>query len=50
MFMAVTDWNWTVRTSHLGNSDYFVKDYQKKTKRFEHLQDKNNNVKLKGSL
>ena len=44
--MAVTDWSWTVRRSHIGNSDYFPNMYVKKTKRFEHLQFKNNN-KLK---
>ncbi len=36
----ITDWSWTVRKAHIGNSDYFVSDRKKCTKRFEHLQDK----------
>jgi hypothetical protein len=34
----VTEWNWTERKPHLGNSSYFENLYIKKSGRFEHLQ------------
>lgn len=34
----VTEWNWTLRRPHLGNSDYFTSSRVKLTQRFEHLQ------------
>jgi len=44
--MAVTEWNWTKRKPHQGDSVFFKSDYEKKTKRFEHLQFKNNKLKI----